>query len=443
MENFLYSVSRPHIIESLLSSFDIQRLKVSESGIKLMSLGALLASGRLEQCIQVADLLNFGDISITDRRYLSIFIFDNFREHCAANPRLAKSILHILMAVSPESMLPQVQSTQYRRPVPLLKLDYAHTINPTVKGAVFFREFLYGEGSRRCEAGHRIQNALASQGWDVSFFPLQDVHQHSSGIKNDFVMVDVTAFFNMSLDDISDVLTGLRRFYRKIIIIDVDVWSGAFDDMLRSISGCIDHVWVFTADWCMEADPALKEQCIVFPCMGGFDTLDNINILQSEWSTCSFNFTGSVQGYSPGRMYWLLEAMCRELPIVINITDPTYDDGIDPIQSQHKYAEILASTHASINLTTRRDGSRPATGRAFETLSLNRLLVQESCPVFHRYFVEGEHFIEFSDIEGLSTAIDFFRSHPKAAQTISTQGHQFYRDRYSCRKLVEHIQTFI
>ena len=81
--------------------------------------------------------------------------------------------------------------------------------------------------------------------------------------------------------------------------------------------------------------------------------------------------------------------------------------------------------------------------RPTEILSLNRLLIQENCPAFHSYYVEGEHFLEFSDIEGLSNIIDFLRSHPKVAQKICENGHRFYLERYSCRKLVEHIQTLL
>jgi spore maturation protein CgeB len=74
---------------------------------------------------------------------------------------------------------------------------------------------------------------------------------------------------------------------------------------------------------------------------------------------------------------------------------------------------------------------------------LYSVLVQESCPVFHRYFVEGEHFLEFSDCKELATIIEFLRLHPKTAHAVCSQGHRFYKEKYSCKKLVEHFQTFL
>lgn len=147
--------------------------------------------------------------------------------------------------------------------------------------------------------------------------------------------------------------------------------------------------------------------------------------------------------YNLNRIAWLLEFIHFDLPMELNITDPEVDDGLDPMYSQQVYAQKLAATHSAISLITRMDGSRPFTGRSFEVISLNRLLVQETCPAFHNYFEEGEHFLEFSDIDELSTIIEFLRSHPKMAQMVSFQGYQFYKERYSSKKLVEHIQTFL
>lgn len=443
MESLLYTVSRPHIAEILLPSVGADRLKNVDANTKLISLGALLASGKLDECIQLSGQLNFDDISTADRPFLALYMFSIFYEHCLTNRHLANTLKHLLIAISPDSLLAHRKCKEPLVRSSMINLDYAKTLSSSVSGVIFFREFLFDADSRKCEAGYRIQNALVSQGWDVALFPMGYIQQFSSVVQADFVIIDVCAFSAKSVDDVCETLIRLRRYFRKIIMVDVDVWSGTYDDMLRALSGHIDYIWGFSADWCVSSETDFMERSIQFPCMGGFDHLDYIIGSELNWNSCSFNFTGSVQGYSPNRIYWLLESMCRNLPIEINITNPAVDDGLDPLKSQHIYAEVLAATHTAINLTTRRDGSRPATGRAFEVLSLNRLLVQESCPVFHRYFVEGEHFLEFSDIDELCTIIEFLRSHPKTAQKICSQGHQYYRERYSCQKLAEHIQTFL
>jgi len=443
MESLLYTVSRPHIAEILLQSVGVDRLKNVDANTKLISLGALLASGKLDECIQLSGQLNFDDISTADRPFLALYIFSIFHEHCLTNRHLANTLKHLLIAISPDSLLAHKKCKEPVVRSSMIKLNYAKNFSSSVKGAIFFREFLFDADSRKCEAGYRIQNALVSQGWEVPLFPMGHIKHYSSAIQSDFVIIDVCAFSAMGVDDVCAILSHLRRYFRKIIMVDVDVWSGTYDDMLRSLSGHIDYIWGFSADWCLSRETGFMGRSIQFPCLGGFDHLYNIIDTALDWNTCSFNFTGSVQGYSPNRIYWLLESMCLNLPIEINITNPAIDDGLDPLYSQHIYAQVLAATHTAINLTTRRDGSRPATGRAFEVISLNRLLVQENCPVFHNYFVKGEHFLEFSDIEELCTIIEFLRSHPKTAHKICSQGHQFYRERYSCRKLAEHIQTLL
>jgi hypothetical protein len=247
----------------------------------------------------------------------------------------------------------------------------------------------------------------------------------------------------MTRENIRTILFGLKRFFRKIIMVDTDVWAGRFDEMLRSISDHIDYIWGFTADWCLADELRFNDKIISFPNFGGFDHLNSIIEAPLDWNTCTFNFTGSVQSYNLNRISWLLEFIQHDLPVEIRITNPERDDGLEPDCSQQKYAQEVASTHAAINLTTRTDGSRIVTGRSFEVISLNRLLIQESCPAFNQYFVEGEHFLEFSDTAELATCIEFLRSHPKTAHKLSLRGHLFYGRHYSCKKLVEHFQTLL
>lgn len=442
VQNFLYTVSRPHLADALLSSVDVEKLVHADVTTKLMSLGAMLHSGDCSKWIQLVTHLDFKEIPRDERSLLVLIIFTKFNEYGLVDINRANFLKHILTAICPEALLAHTESNE---PIssPLITLDYCRDIRSSVKGAIFVGEFVFGPNSRKSEIGYRIKKAISSQGWAVSLLPIQEVHHYSSPEKNDFALIDVFTFHNMAPDNICSVLSRLRNYFRKIILFDVDVWAGRFDSMLQAISGHVDYIWGFTADWKLTGEQCFQGRSIAFPYFGGFDHLSTIIDATLDWNTCSFNFTGSVQSYNINRIYWILEFMHRNVPIEVNITHPLVDDGLEPDQSQQQYAQEVATTHAAINLISRGDGSRPATGRSFEVPSLNRLLIQESCPVFHRYFVEGEHFFEFSDIEQLSTIIEFLRSHPKTAQTICSQGHQFYREHYSCRKLVEHLQTIL
>ncbi|MDD2898958.1 MAG: glycosyltransferase [Desulfuromonadaceae bacterium] len=443
IQNFLYTVSRPHLTDALLSSVDIEKLVHADVAIKLMSLGALFHSGDSSKCVQLANHLNFKEIPFDERSLLVLIIFTKLIEHGFANTYRANALKHILTAICPEALLAHTQHKDLLTQKSLIKLNYAHTINTAVRGLIFFSEFIFAPGSRKCEVGYRIQQALASQGWRVSLHHSADIQHYSSDVTYDFVVIDALAFNQMEVDDICVILSRLRRYFRKIILIDTDVWAGRFDDMLRSISDHIDYIWGFTSDWLLANEPIFRDRSIVFPYFGGFDNLSEIIDADLNWNSCTFNFTGSVQLYNLNRISWLLDLVHHNLPIIIKITTPEIDDGLDPVHSQHIYAQTVAGTHGALNLTSRCDGSQPATGRSFEVISLKRLLVQESCPVFHNYFVEGEHFFEFSDIEQLGSTLDFLRTHPKTAQAICTQGHQFYKERYSCKKLVEHLQTIL
>jgi hypothetical protein len=443
VQKFLYAVSRPHIADALLYSVDVEKLVHADVDTKLMSLGAMLHSGDSNTWIQLVSHLDFKEIPLEERSLLILIIFTNFNMHGLADIHRANFLKHILTAICPEALLSHTQYNDIPPQKSLIKLNYAQTINPEVRGLIFFSEFIFATGSRKCEVGYRIQHALASQGWQVALHHSADIQHYSSTVTHDFVIIDALAFNQMETDDICVTLSRLRRYFRKIILIDTDVWAGRSDDMLRSVADHIDYIWGFTSDWRLTEEQAFRDRSIVFPYFGGFDHLSEIIDGDLNWNSCTFNFTGSVQLYNLNRINWLLDLVQRNLPVKIKITTPEIDDGLDPLHSQHIYAQTVAETHGALNLTSRGDGSRPATGRSFEVMSLNRLLVQESCPVFHNYFVEGEHFFEFSDIEQLGSTLDFLRSHPKTAQAICTQGHQFYKEHYSCKKLVEHLQTIL
>jgi len=162
-----------------------------------------------------------------------------------------------------------------------------------------------------------------------------------------------------------------------------------------------------------------------------------------DWSRCSFGFVGSIGIPNLPRVYWALESLSRKLPIGHVVTDPGRDDGMDQETSLRSYAKLLAASHVGVNYVKRLDGSRILTGRTLEIVSLKRLLLQETCPAMNPYFSEGEHYLEFSDIESLCTAVEFIGTHPKTAQLIARDGYDYYLQHYSCKKLVEHFQVLL
>lgn len=448
VESLIYYVSKPVMSERIAASFDINSMAKANMEGKLLILGALLASEKFKEFSQLAEQLDFSAHSPEDRSHLAHCIFTTFSETLLANyatsSNHAAAISQLLIAISPDTIMAHTSSCDSARLQQLIELDYASQITPSIRGTVFSRETSFGPGSRKSEFGYRIQSSLASHEWNVSLLPLRELFSYSSPFQQDFVLVDVGAFWKLPpLDHLHDVLSYLKRHFRKIIIFEPDPWTGFYDELLRSIADRVDYIWGFTPDWDLTQELCYKDKSIMFPNVGGFEQLAPPHQHELDWNSCTFNFTGSVQGYNLNRVYWILEAIRLNLPIDVQITNPGVDDGLDCESSLQLYIQKLLSSHASLNLATRKDGSRMLTGRAVEVISLNRLLIQEYCPALRLYYVEGEHFLEFSDIEGLANTISFLKSHPNVARTICAQGYQFYLERYSCRKMVEHIQTLL
>lgn len=448
IEGLLYSFNRPDFAKMLVNSVDFDTLATADTEARLTSLGALLITEKFDVFSSVVKRLNFSNIAADERTYLANKIFAIFSGMILANKQpphdFHEALKHLLAAICPESILAHERNSGPFAQRSLIELEYARKISPAISGKVFFREFMFGPNTRKHEFGYRIKTALASQGWDVSLLPFHEIDQYSSQSIQDFVLIDLGGFFvKPPFDGVADFFFSLKQYFRKIILIDADPWVGTHNEMILALSDHIDYIWGFTADWSISQEPPFRDRSILFPNVGGFDDLDKSEPAPLDWNTCTFSFTGSVQGYNLNRIYWIIESIARNLPVTINITNPGLDDGLDHEQSLRLYAQTLASTHASLNFTTRRDGSRILTGRAIEVISMNRLLLQEKCPALESYYLEGEHFLDFLDIEGLHTNIEFLMSHPRAAQKISDQGYQFYHEKYSSKKLVEHFQTFL
>ncbi|MDD2541281.1 MAG: hypothetical protein PHH28_09615, partial [Desulfuromonadaceae bacterium] len=244
MNSLLYSVSRPRICEVVTSSLDFDGLSKADTEANLLTLGALLATGKFNEFAQLTQQLDFSNIPPDDRSYLANTIFTVFSDcilaKSEASSDISGAILQLLIALSPEVVLAHKLKCEPLKQNELIELDYAQNINASVTGNVFFREFQFGPGSRKCEFGYRIQSSLASNGWDVPLLPLQDLLHYSSPYQKDFVLIDILAFWQMPpLDYICRILSQLKRYFRKIIIIEPDPWTGLYDDMLRAVS---DHI---------------------------------------------------------------------------------------------------------------------------------------------------------------------------------------------------------
>lgn len=449
---FSYPLLKTGLAQSLASQFSTHDIHCSSLGENILMAGSLLAVGRINDYTSLIEQTNFTSLSYNDRVTFTAALFRSFHKQLFPPPgnAICAEALHcIVQNLLPDLMNPLASTCEGFSPSPslsgLIQLPYASRIRPDVKGAVFFRQFTMGPDSRQHEFGLRIQKNLASQGWDVSLHsPVSLQSVFPSGMF-DFALIDVGLLNALNSSEVSVIeeVKRIRRNFRKVIVVEPDPWCAEHIPLLNEVMEHIDFVWGLTTDWPFLYQHSCTGKAILFPNVGGFDDMATEREAMEDWGRCTFSFVGSIGIPNLTRVYWALESLHHKLPISFVITDPCNDDGMDQETSLKSYARLLAASHSGVNFAKRLDGSRMLTGRTLEIISLKRLLLQETCPAMKSYFVEGEHFLEFSNIEELSTAVEFIRSHPKTAQMIAREGYEYYLQHYSGRKLVEHFQVLL
>ena len=443
---------KPAMAQSLALQFSMKDIQSCSLNQRIMMSGALLAVGRVDEFRTIIEQTDFSPLSHDDRVTFVDTLFRSFRNRlfeANANEIYTEALFCITRALLPAIMFPADKGCEFTgRPNSLTKpvnMAYSSRIMPHVKGIVFFRALFMGPGSRKHEFGLRIQKCLASEGWNVSLISPDSMQAFQTSDTFDFALIDVALLnaLNSSDDTAVDVLKMIRRHFRKIIVLEPDPWSSGHTTLFEEIIDHIDFVWGFTADWPLLNSRKFFDKAILFPNVGGFDDMLLERESLADWNSCSFGFVGSIGIPNLPRIYWALESLRRKLPIHYSVTDPGRDDGMDQEASLNSYAKLLAASHVGVNYVKRLDGTRILTGRTLEIVSLKRLLLQEACPAMNPYFVEGEHYLEFSDIDGLCIAVEFIAMHPKSAQLIAQEGHEYYMQHYSGRKLVEHFQVLL
>ncbi len=449
INSFAYPLFKPAMAQSLASQYCTTEIDGCSLDQKMLSAGALLAVGRIDDYSALIEQIDFSQLSYDDRVTFVATLFRSLQKNLFVsqnNEKCVEALLCITRALLPSLMYPaQAEQKALDAKEKLIHLPYSARINPHIKGIVFFRKFFMGPGSRLHEFGLRIQKCLASQGWDVSLHSPDSIQSFSTSRIFDFALIDIALLNALNLSGISVIeeLKRIRTWFRKVIVVEPDPWCAEHVPLLEEIIEYIDFVWGVTADWSFLDQRRCHGKASLFPNVGGFDDMGAERDALGNWDNCTFGFVGSIGIPNLPRVYWALESLHRKLPISYVITDPGKDDGMDLETSLSLYATLLAASHVNVNYVRRLDGSHMLTGRTIETISLKRLLLQESCPSMNAYFTKGDHFLEFSDIESLGSAIEFIRSHPKEAQMIASEGYEYYNQHYSARKLVEHFQVML
>ena len=83
------------------------------------------------------------------------------------------------------------------------------------------------------------------------------------------------------------------------------------------------------------------------------------------------------------------------------------------------------------------------THRSFEVPLSGSLLVQEYAADMCRFFVPGEHYLEFNSVAELVAIARFIRERPEEAEEIRRAGNAFAREHYSDDALIGYLDKFL
>lgn len=142
------------------------------------------------------------------------------------------------------------------------------------------------------------------------------------------------------------------------------------------------------------------------------------------------------------RQFWLEAARALELPIQVK-------EGIrhiEPVMPEQRYAiyrQELAATRCCLRFCAEPEQPGQVTDRSFATLLGGSLLIQETPSELDRYFIPGEHFLEFSSLAQLKAIADFIANNPDEAESIRCAGHAFAHEHYSDTRLIDHLEALL
>ena len=198
----------------------------------------------------------------------------------------------------------------------------------------------------------------------------------------------------------------------------------------------LDMVWDWTSSslplW---QEPDLKDKIISLPI-----PFADMFSPPKQPLTSEILFAGSVKGWNWHRAFWLSVAKHLHMPIKKSLSTHVYD-GLPPLESYALYMRRLTESACCLNFTMRPnvDHTCIITGRSFEVILGGSLLVQETAPDMHNFFVAGEHYLEFSSLAELSSVVDFIRENREEAEEIRRRGNAFAREHYSDEKLIGYL----
>ena len=336
------------------------------------------------------------------------------------------------------------------QPSPLIPCLLPPTDAPPRRVVVVKRESIYANQTwpRPLEFESHLVSAIHRYGWQATVCSIQgiqltdDYHtiietcQHN---KADLVILDEDLVLTKDPQEVgrTEHISRLRYLLPSLKVACVLLDAGTIHptDLIEA-SPLFDVVFGMTApDLSLWKNPALAHKILPMP----LPSMENFTLQNQPPLVPRLLFSGTITPYST---FWLSAAEHLNLPIKNNWEALCSNSSL-PIESTTLSMQNLAEATCCLNLATQLDKPCPVTDRCFKIILSGSLLVQESSADMQRYFVPGEHYLEFSTLAELSSIVQFIQENREEAEEIRQRGHRFAMERYSDEKLMGQLDRFL
>ena len=311
------------------------------------------------------------------------------------------------------------------------------------------RQYFTGRpGSREFEMPPRLEAAMTRYGWDFTFHPvtrwdepdkareqLAAVAEHCRQNAIDVLIWDV----EMDADAAASMI-WLRQQIPGLFVIafTCDPWEAELASRLRALAEAVDCIWSLNPSLPVWREPCFAGKMALFPFPPGVEP-PAANVARKQ----GFGFAGSIEGFNWTRAVWLAQArMVGRVDIQVD-RSTHQEEGLSPMDSYRAFMARLAGHYASVNFSLRRTMQRTVTGRTFEVLASDGLLIQEQTPDLDYYMVAGRDYLRFETFEDLVGIADFLRNFPDQAEQIRLNGSRLMHSVYDDISTIGYLDEFI
>ncbi|MBF0183737.1 MAG: glycosyltransferase family 1 protein [Magnetococcales bacterium] len=366
-----------------------------------------------------------------------------------------RSLLDLEAEPQPLSIASLRQSARHHVDLIRYPLPLPNTTRPKRHAVCFMKDFYIP---------HRIVHAMNAYGWSATFYGTRDW-----GINP---VDDILKVYNLSCQPLIDLLV----VYTDQIVANTAQTKGfmLLFTQLRKINPEIKIVSVSCDAWGTRWGLAEGEMPSFRPDI--YAILDLVDAIWSSdspslplWQDPRFSgkifhthiphagFKGSTERpFQPEMFYcgdkifpehwhrtlWLTAADHFQLPVTTK-THLHLSDGLPPLESYYGHLRRLEEATCCLHFNRKQTLTTIVTHRSFEAPISGALLIQEFAPDMHRFFIPGEHYLEFNSLAELRAIAQFIQEEPDQADAMRRRGHAFAHQWYSDEKLIGYLDQFL